>query len=288
MDRYTEATPGSTLWQTRRRVWAIQERMKELESRSLNDMKDTFQHSESAPWNTFADVQAREKRQPAYQDSIDLDSELWQDVPWGVKRAPETSELRLSAELRPTKRTSFPRVGETNPSSFTDVLSLAAMHMDETSKTSLEPLRTEEMHAFDSIKQHRFLLHAIICHGGGMNAGHYWVWVRDFKNQVWYKYNDSLVTKDGRDSQQVLDELNNSGDPYYVAYVKDDLKDDLVKVPQRLKGEDGDIDMTNAEEELEVIDSIAVNTPPQPANSPVNTPVAEAVMEDAPRLSLQE
>lgn len=50
---------------------------------------------------------------------------------------------------------------------------------------------------------------------------------------MWYKYNDGVVTEDARTSQAVLDELNDSGDPYYVAYVRDELKHELVEVPQR-------------------------------------------------------
>ena len=59
------------------------------------------------------------------------------------------------------------------------------------------------------------------------------VWIHDFRKNVWYKYNDGVVTEDARTSQAVLDELNDSGDPYYVAYVRDELKHKLVEVPQR-------------------------------------------------------
>ncbi|KAK5625687.1 hypothetical protein RRF57_001403 [Xylaria bambusicola] len=288
MDRYMEAAPRSDLWKTRRRVWAIQERIKELDSRALDCAETVFVPPESQGWNKYADVQAREKNQPAYQDTIDLDSELWQDVPRAIKRAPETGGSGPSVELRPSEETSVSYAGDIGNLSFADTLWEAGRSMDDADHTSSSVLREEEAHAFDSMKQHKFLLHAIICHGGGMSAGHYWVWIRDFKNQVWYKYNDSLVTKDERDSQQVVDELNNSGDPYYVAYVRDELKDSLVEVPQRAQAADGDVDMINASQELEVIDSIAVDNPPQPANSPANTPVPEAVMEDTPHLKLQE
>ncbi|RWA10545.1 hypothetical protein EKO27_g4552 [Xylaria grammica] len=256
LDRYMETVPGSSLWNTRRRVWAVKERIKELESRKLNSVESMFKTQESQAWNTYADAHTNQEQHPDYQDPINLTSDLWRDIPSQVNV--------LQRQLR------------TGKFNFVDTLWEAGKRMDEMVSTELMKLHEEEASAFDSMKQHKFCLHAMICHGGGMNAGHYWVWVRDFKNQVWYKYNDSVVTKDSRNSQQVIDELNNSGDPYYVAYVQDELKDSLVDVPQRAQmGDDDDVRMANvAEEELEVIDSIAVDTPPQPANSPVNTPLS--------------
>ncbi|KAI0903734.1 hypothetical protein F4823DRAFT_629162 [Ustulina deusta] len=287
MDRYMEAAPGSGLWSVRRRVWAVKERIKELESRTFHSVETVFTTPGSHGWNTYAATHINEEQHPEYQDPIDLKSELWQDIPPRGKRTPEAAELNQSFESKPTKRRSISCNAETGSFSFADALWEAGQSVDDADSSDLIDLRKEEASAFDSMKQHKYCLHAMICHGGGMNAGHYWVWVRDFKNQVWYKYNDSLVTKDLRDSQQVIDELNNSGDPYYVAYVRDELKDDLVDVPQRAQRGDDDIQMTNVSEELEVIDSIAV-TPPQPVNSPVNTPLSETVMGDAPSLELQE
>ncbi|KAI1360197.1 hypothetical protein F5Y08DRAFT_54704 [Xylaria arbuscula] len=285
LDRYMEATPGSNLANTRQRVWAIRERIKELNSRT--PIETNFECQESQELNKISDGQAREKQQRSYLESINLESELWQDIPQHVKHTSEAANPDPSVQALPVEKLSFPCVGGTDISSFINTMRAAGREMDDADNASISLLSNEETRAFDSMKQHKFLLHAIICHGGGMKAGHYWVWVRDFKNNVWYKYNDSLVTKDSRDSQQVVDELNNSGDPYYVAYVKEELKDELVEVPQRVQGVTDDVEMTNVEE-LEVIDSIAISTPPQPANSPVNTPVAETVMEDAPQLKLQE
>ncbi|TGJ79643.1 hypothetical protein E0Z10_g9120 [Xylaria hypoxylon] len=288
LDRYMEAVPGSILWSTRRRVWAVKERIKELESRTLNTVESVFKPPGSNAWNSYGwapatATQANEEQYPEYQDLIDLTSELWQDIPPQIKRTPETAQLSQSTESNSSKKISISCNTEIGNFNFIKALWEAGKHADEMVSAELVNLREEEARAFDSMKKHKFCLHAMICHGGGMNAGHYWVWVRDFKNQVWYKYNDSVVTKDSRDSQQVIDELNNSGDPYYVAYVQDELKDGLVDVPQRTQRGDDDVIMINiSDDELEVIDSIAVDTPPQPTNSPVNTPVSETVMGDAP------
>ncbi|KAI1277884.1 hypothetical protein F5Y07DRAFT_76907 [Xylaria sp. FL0933] len=269
MDRYMEAAPGSDLWNFRRRVWAIKERIKELESR-LDRVETVFKRPESQGWSSYAAANENVEIYRDYQDSIDFNSELWRDMPRLSKRTVETAELNQLTDTNPTKRRSISGNEGNVAFTFADTLWESGHHLDDADFKDLIELRDEEARMFDSMKRHKFLLHAMICHSGGMNAGHYWVWIRDFKNQVWYKYNDNLVTKDSRDSQQVIDELNNSGDPYYVAYVRDELKDSLVEVPQRAQPGDDDIQMSNVSEDLEVIDSIAVDTPPQPANSPVS------------------
>ncbi|KAI8631843.1 cysteine proteinase [Xylariaceae sp. FL1651] len=283
LDRYMEAETGSELWNVRRRVWAIKERVKELESRSSYKAEDVFKRSESHAWNAYAASQANDEQFVDDHELLDLNDELWRDIARPNKHKPTTAQLEQSTESKPSKRRSL-FLDESNVNSkFTDILREAGQNMDEADSVELVDLRREEFNAFNSMKQHKYCLHAMICHGGGMNAGHYWVWVRDFKQQVWYKYNDSLVTEDSRDSQQVIDEVNNSGDPYYVAYVRDELKDELVEVPQRARRDNEDTLMnTGSDVEMEVIDSIVIDTPPQPANSPVNTPAQMAAMEDAP------
>lgn len=285
LDRYMEATAGSDLWNTRRRIWAVKERIKDLESRDPEGGNKVFGPSGSHTWNAHTPTH-NENKHNNYEELIDFKSELWSDFPPRSKRPQESDDSGQPAESKPSKRRPLSRnteIGGFNPGS---ILWEASQRADEATAKELNELRNEEAEAFSSMKLHKYCLHAMICHGGGMNAGHYWVWVKDFKNQVWYKYNDSVVTKDSRESQQVIDELNNSGDPYYVAYVRDELKDALVEVPQRTQRAEGDPLVTEAPG-LEIIDSIAIDTPLQPANSPVSMPVPEAVMEDAPLLELQ-
>lgn len=290
LDRYMEVAAGSDLWNTRRRVWAIKERVQGLEPGGSISVENIFKTPGFHTSDPYATTHQHGDQNPKFRGVIDLESELWRDIRPKIKRGPAPAQLGQTIESRPSKRMSLPREAETESvetSNFSDILWKAGQCMDFENSDELIELRREAANAFDNIEQHKYCLHAMICHGGGMNAGHYWVWVRDFRNQVWYKYNDSLVTKDSRDTQQVIDELNNSGDPYYVAYVRDELKDDLVEVPQRAQREEDDASMIDDSGKMEVIDSIAIDTPPQPANSPVNTPVPEAVMEDAPPLELQ-
>ncbi|KAI0870478.1 cysteine proteinase [Hypoxylon argillaceum] len=277
LDRYMEVAAGSDLWNTRRRVWAIKERIKELDSRSSSSVETVFSAPEMQSWDDYTADHTHEEQPPEYEDPIDLKGELWRDIPLQSKRTSQSAGLDQLPETTPSKRRSISDDKETGGVNFVNVMREAGQRMDEADSAELVDLRREEAEAFNAMQHHKYCLHAMICHGGGMNAGHYWVWVRDFKSQIWYKYNDSRVTKDSRDSNQVISEVNNS----------DELKDDLVEVPQRAQRRDDDTFMATTEEELEVIDSIAIDTPPQPANSPVSAPVPEAAMGDAPPLELQ-
>ena len=67
---------------------------------------------------------------------------------------------------------------------------------------------------------------------GSGRGGHYWVWIRDFEAGLWRKYNDTVVSEE-RDTRKLLDNLNSSGDPYFLCYVRDADRGVHVKVPKR-------------------------------------------------------
>ncbi|EOO01972.1 putative ubiquitin carboxyl-terminal hydrolase protein [Phaeoacremonium minimum UCRPA7] len=86
---------------------------------------------------------------------------------------------------------------------------------------------------FTDLTQHRYRLHAVICHGGNLTSGHYWVFIYDFEENLWRRYNDEKVIVE-EDSTKVLAELNSSSSPYYIAYVRESDVHELVSVPRRL------------------------------------------------------
>ncbi|CAJ2509246.1 Uu.00g142720.m01.CDS01 [Anthostomella pinea] len=251
LDRYMETETGSYLWNTRRRVWALKERLQVLESRSMNTCENIFKETQvdrRAP-NEVSDPRTVHA-EPG--DIFKLDEGLMKDIGRPRKRKVFDASPNDSYQSIPSKRQSLSPEPHNSTTKFVDTLWESSQSLDVADAVEISQLRKGEDEAFTSMQQEKYSLHAVICHGGGMNAGHYWVWVRDFKKNVWYKYNDSLVTEDSRDSQSVLDELNNSGDPYYVAYVRDEIKDDLVEVPQRQQQENGeahsgDLDMQTIE-----------------------------------------
>jgi len=92
-------------------------------------------------------------------------------------------------------------------------------------------LLTERDKFFKDSQYIAYRLHAVICHAGSASAGHYWVWIHDFEQDVWRKYNDTTVSI--HPASFVFDQLNTKGEPYYLAYVRADKVNELVSIPRR-------------------------------------------------------
>ena len=99
-------------------------------------------------------------------------------------------------------------------------------------KEELEELETSLESLNDSATEIRYRLHAVICHRGHLRAGHYWVWIHDFEEDVWRSYNDATVTVN-KNTNEVLSQLSSSGEPYFLCYVRDEDKSQFVNVPKR-------------------------------------------------------
>ncbi|OOQ82320.1 putative ubiquitin carboxyl-terminal hydrolase [Penicillium brasilianum] len=74
-----------------------------------------------------------------------------------------------------------------------------------------------------------YRLYAVFVHHGSVSFGHYWIYIHDFRKDVWRKYNDEYVTE-----VQNLDEIFKNTDtknpptPYFLVYINDTMKDRLV------------------------------------------------------------
>lgn len=229
MDRYMEADSNSALAERRRQAAWIKMRLSQIggnpkEESSLNKT------------NAAGDVQLPQNSADE-TTWIDPSSIKWDNL---LNFAPSQTEpdmesLKRKAEGFPhtvRKRSSQGQAAELSCEIARELAS-TVQDQDKSDAEERKNLEAELGQLFNGFENEKYLLHAVICHGGGVTAGHYWVWIRDFKKNVWLKYNDSIVTEDSRDSQAVLDELNSGGDPYYLAYVREDMRDEMVDVPQR-------------------------------------------------------
>ena len=57
---------------------------------------------------------------------------------------------------------------------------------------------------------------------GSATFGHYWIYIYDFKEKLWRKYNDEYVTQ-VIDTKEVFEHLDNanSATPYFLVFVKE-------------------------------------------------------------------
>lgn len=88
-------------------------------------------------------------------------------------------------------------------------------------------LRNKLSEQFTDMRQFAYKLQAVFIHRGTAGAGHYWIYIYDFKNNVWREYNDetvSIVT----DRNRIFESQGGEATPYYLVYVRESDRDELV------------------------------------------------------------
>ncbi|KAK0611488.1 hypothetical protein B0T14DRAFT_439487 [Immersiella caudata] len=156
-----------------------------------------------------------------------------------------TSHADVKAEypattLRPTLNKD---VREPKPKAATEMEKFW-LRFDAAEDDELTHLKAEKEEMFKNKKSVAYRLHAVVCHAGATaSAGHYWVWIHDFEQDVWRKYNDTRVSV--HPAEFVFEELNTKGEPYYLAYVRESDISQLVSTPRR-QNPSPEIEMTQA------------------------------------------
>lgn len=95
---------------------------------------------------------------------------------------------------------------------------------------SLQGLVTSQ---FSSYQKVGYSLFAIFIHRGEASYGHYWVYIKDPVKNIYRKYNDDTVTE--VPASEVLNFTEgNTATPYYMVYVKDELKEQYIEPLKRV------------------------------------------------------
>lgn len=94
--------------------------------------------------------------------------------------------------------------------------------------------------ADSAFRRHAYRLHAAFFHHGSASSGHYWIYIYDFRREMWLKYNDTRVeeVKDTneifrRPTEAEFRQWNGPSNPYYLVYIRDEDKDKLVESVHR-------------------------------------------------------
>jgi len=97
---------------------------------------------------------------------------------------------------------------------------------------------------FSDLRSLPYRLQSIFIHRGSVSFGHYWIYIYDFTKEIWRKYNDGYVT-DVKNREEIFEqEVYNPATPYFLVYVKDEAKDELVEpVCRQLAETLGDLPM---------------------------------------------
>ncbi|KAI9666197.1 MAG: ubiquitin-specific protease ubp2 [Bathelium mastoideum] len=122
-------------------------------------------------------------------------------------------------------------------------------------KQEIEKLREHINASFAHLHEHSYRLYALCMHRGNPGFGHYWVYIHDFINGVWRKYNDDKVEVVDFPEIEIFqpsEEKSPIPTPHYIMYVREDRKE-LVGEPlcrRPLAGEkDADVEMETMNED---------------------------------------
>jgi len=86
---------------------------------------------------------------------------------------------------------------------------------------------------FSDLQDVAYRLQSAFIHHGGADSGHYFIYIYDFAEKLWRKYNDGYVTEVKAEEVFAQDNSLNPATPYFLIYVKDDKKDELVNCVSR-------------------------------------------------------
>lgn len=241
LDRYMDGTMESDVFKRRQRSWNLKRRLKALEGRMQTDTTarkaDKGKQKEEIKEAGYEVVESIEEYEKEMM-SVDHTGEGEGEEEYVSILDSETQRMLTEHDLMPDAMEGVDTAMDDRPrdSLLSNLDPDAARRAREEVDKDRTEITQELAGIFTDMQGVAYRLHAVICHGGGYGSGHYWVWIYDFEKDLWRKYNDETVEVH-TDNTKVLMDLNASGHPYYVAYVRADDISRLVSVPQRLSVE---------------------------------------------------
>lgn len=111
---------------------------------------------------------------------------------------------------------------------ITSALTIAAQEQAArltTLDSEIENLQKKITSQFQDLKNIKYRLAAVFFHRGSTGSGHYWVYIHDFKNKLWRKYNDETVEEHTKLDDILAANGYQQGTPAMVVYVAEDKLD---------------------------------------------------------------
>ncbi len=99
----------------------------------------------------------------------------------------------------------------------------------ESLESKIRDLNSNIASQFNDLRRIPYRLQSVFIHRGFHNSGHYWIYIYDFSKEMWRKYNDGYVTEI-KDTTEIFGQEpgDRPATPYFVVYVKDEVKATLV------------------------------------------------------------
>lgn len=100
-------------------------------------------------------------------------------------------------------------------------------HRLQTIEDQIKALQQSISDQFASYQKVGYSLFAVFIHRGEASYGHYWVYIKDLKRNLYRKYNDDTVTEVPASEIFNFTETN-TATPYYMVYVKESLQESYI------------------------------------------------------------
>lgn len=253
LDRYMDAPHNSQTFRDREKTWAMANRISEI--KAFKSAADS-----TGPTGPFLESYLQEEADNSgattSEDITMVDGEEAGDETWDFDGPVEDDYLLVN---RPGKRVESSVEQPSMPQSIKETESA----IRERIKSELQQTTQDLENYYNGLKSNPYRLHAVICHRGSLRSGHYWVWIYDFEQNVWRKYNDANVEVK-HSTDEVLKTLSSSGEPYFLCYVRNEDKEEYVDVPRRRRpapSSDDPLQPEDADGDAQLINSDAVKTP---------------------------
>ncbi|KAF8461076.1 hypothetical protein BDZ91DRAFT_737822 [Kalaharituber pfeilii] len=85
---------------------------------------------------------------------------------------------------------------------------------------------------FEGLRKFGYRIHSVFIHRGSASFGHYWIYIYDFKQKIWRKYNDGYVTQVDNEREVFEQDDVNPATPYFLVFVRED-QTELVEAVER-------------------------------------------------------
>lgn len=131
----------------------------------------------------------------------------------------------------------------TPPPELADALSEKADHLRkdiDQINAQMSQLEAGVDSMFKDFHDNPYRLHAVFTHRGGTKGGHYWIYIYDFQNKMWRKYNDEHVTPADENDLFKQEQGAMPAASTGVVYIREDRINDLTEAVKRVPvSEDG-------------------------------------------------
>ncbi|KAL5594327.1 hypothetical protein BROUX41_001269 [Berkeleyomyces rouxiae] len=233
LDRYMDAPEGSDLMERRKMGWAMRKRLRLLDPEAYGNIRQklptlnlgsTFRDERMVESEVYSDADLVGDKQQLCQYACEQDGVSWNDYTLAQK---EHETFTFSEQMDGLNEGADRIYDHTDATAMYNLL--------EGEKTRLN---NQCQGLFKEMNKRRYRLHSVFCHSGRQSGGHYWVWIHDFKAGVWRKYNDTCI----EEHVDILPELNQGSDPYYLCYILDEMVESFVNMPQRKPRDDDGVD----------------------------------------------